>query len=116
VVFGVGDSRVYVQHGGYLAQISVDDRGPSGGLTDCLGGRTDATPPQPKFSPLPSADRVLLCTDGLGDLVELETIEELLNGSGGSSRIVKSLWAAAMNASGADNITVALVEPGQRPP
>jgi PPM family protein phosphatase len=110
LVFGVGDSRVYLQHGGYLAQVSVDDRGPSGGLTSCLGGRTDGTPLRTTIAPLPKADRLLLCSDGLSDLVGLETIEELLDMPGSPPRIVKSLWAAAMNASGSDNITIALLE------
>ena len=58
-----------------------------------------------------AAGRLLLCSDGLSDLVSVETMEGLLNGPGGSVRAVKSLWAAAMNASGRDNITIALVEP-----
>ncbi|WP_328618150.1 serine/threonine-protein phosphatase [Amycolatopsis sp. NBC_00355] len=108
--FGVGDSRVYLETGGYLAQVSVDDRGPLGGLSQCLGGRVDGTGLKTTAGPLAGADRLLLCSDGLSDLVDHDTIEELLGGPGGSARIVKSLWAAAMNASGRDNITIALVE------
>lgn len=108
--FGVGDSRVYLEHGGYLAQVSIDDRGPYGGLTQCLGGRADGTPLQTTVEPLTNADRLLLCSDGLSDLVDLETMEELLNRSDESTRVAKSLWATAMNASGRDNITIALVE------
>jgi serine/threonine protein phosphatase PrpC len=108
--FGAGDSRVYLQNGGYLAQISVDDRGLSGGLTQCLGGRVDGTPLHVTVEPLTNADRLLLCSDGLSDLVDLETMEELLNKPDEPARIAKSLWAAAMNASGRDNITIALVE------
>jgi len=108
--FGVGDSRVYREHGGYLAQISVDDRGPSGGLTQCLGGRRDGSELHATVEPLDGAGRLLLCSDGLSDLVELETMEQLLGQPGGAARSVKALWAAAMNGSGRDNITVALVE------
>jgi serine/threonine protein phosphatase PrpC len=108
--FGVGDSRVYVESGGYLAQVSTDDRGPLGGLSRCLGGRADGTPLRTRAGRLAVADRLLLCSDGLSDLVGHETIEELLGGPGGPARVVKSLWAAAMNASGRDNITVVLVE------
>lgn len=110
LLFGAGDSRVYLEHGGYLAQVSVDDRGPSGGLTQCLGGRTDGTPLRATLEPITTAGRLLLCSDGLSDLVDLETMEELLNKSDEPARIAKSLWAAAMNASGRDNITIALVE------
>lgn len=108
--FTAGDSRVYAEHGGYLAQLSTDDRGPTGGLTQCLGGRTDAAPLRVTVHPLPPADRLLLCTDGLSDLVPLETMEELLNRNEPPARITKSLWAAAMNAGGHDNITVALID------
>ena len=109
--FWVGDSRVYLEHGGYLAQISEDDRGPGGGLTQSLGGRTGNGELRATVAPLTAAGRLLLCSDGLSDLVSVETMEGLLNGPGGSVRAVKSLWAAAMNASGRDNITIALVEP-----
>jgi serine/threonine protein phosphatase PrpC len=108
--FGVGDSRLYAGSGGYLAQISVDDRGAGGGLTNCLGGRADGSPLRVAVEPLTAADRLLLCSDGLSDLTDLETMERLLNESDDPTRAVKSLWAAAMNASGRDNITIALVE------
>ncbi|WP_410597392.1 PP2C family protein-serine/threonine phosphatase [Amycolatopsis sp. lyj-23] len=108
--FGVGDSRVYLESGGYLAQVSTDDRGPLGGLSRCLGGRTDGTALPATAEPLAGADRLLLCSDGVSDLVDHETLEGLLGAPGGPARAVKSLWAAAMNASGRDNITVALVD------
>ena len=108
--FGVGDSRVYCEHGGYLAQISTDDRGPEGGLTQCLGGRGDGSELRATVEPLPQAGRWLLCSDGLSDLVGVEAMEELLNGPGNTCRAVKALWAAAMNATGRDNITIVLVE------
>jgi serine/threonine protein phosphatase PrpC len=109
---GIGDSRVYLVHGGYLAQVSTDHRGPGGGLTRCLGGRADGSALRATTETLTEADTLLLCSDGLSDLVSVETMEELLNGYGEPGRIVKSLWAAAMNGSGRDNITVALVERG----
>jgi serine/threonine protein phosphatase PrpC len=112
--FGVGDSRVYVQYGGYLAQISVDDRGPTGGLTQCLGGRPKGSPLRATVEPLSNYDRILLCSDGLSDLVQTKTIEEILNKPQESTRKAKSLWATAMNASGRDNITVILIEKCER--
>jgi serine/threonine protein phosphatase PrpC len=108
--FGAGDSRVYREHGGYLAQVSVDDSGPTGGLTQCLGGRARGIELRVDVEQMPAAGRLLLCSDGLSDLVELEAMEALLAAPGGSARAVKALWAAAMNESGRDNITIALVE------
>jgi PPM family protein phosphatase len=107
--FGAGDSRVYREHSGYLAQVSVDDRGPSGGLTACLGGRRNGAF-RAVVEPLPGPGRFLLCSDGLSDLVDAEQMERLLSEPGGPCRSVKALWAAAMNASGRDNITIALVD------
>lgn len=113
VRFTVGDSRIYLERGGYLAQLSVDDRSPlSGGLTQCLGGSADGVPLRPRVEQFDEGalGRLLLCSDGLSDLVEPEEMEELLTCPGGPARAVKALWAAAMNASGRDNITIALVE------
>jgi PPM family protein phosphatase len=108
--FGAGDSRIYAHSTGYLAQISTDDRGPCGGLTQCLGGRADGSPLRTTIEPLPTADRLLLCSDGVSDLIPLETMEDLLNTPGPPTRTTKSLWTTAMNASGRDNITVVLVD------
>ncbi|HYS37654.1 MAG TPA: PP2C family serine/threonine-protein phosphatase [Pseudonocardiaceae bacterium] len=109
--FTVGDSRVYAEHGGYLAQLSVDDRGPTGGLTQSLGGRSDGSALWPRLAELPAGSRLLLCSDGLSDLVNADTIEKLLATSDEPARTVRALWVAAMNASGRDNITIVLVEP-----
>lgn len=108
--FGAGDSRVYVQYGDYLAQVSVDDRSPTGGLTKCLGGRSEGAPLNPAVEPMSNYDQILLCSDGLSDLVPTKSIEEILKAPQDSTRKLKSLWAAAMNASGNDNITVILLE------
>jgi serine/threonine protein phosphatase PrpC len=119
VRFGAGDSRVYLASGGYVVQLSVDDRGPSGGLTQCLGGRGGGSELTVRVEPLDDVGfgRLLLCSDGLGDLVEPESMEGLLHGPGGPVREVKAMWAAAMNASGRDNITIALIaiDPGPWP-
>jgi PPM family protein phosphatase len=109
VFFNVGDSRVYVEHGGYLTQVSTDDRGVTGGLTQCLGGRSYGAPLQVTLEELPAADRVLLCSDGLSDLVSREDMEELLAKAETPCHAVTSLWAAAMDASGRDNITIVLL-------
>jgi len=119
VWFTVGDSRIYLERGGYLAQLSVDDRSPlSGGLTQCLGGCADGAPLRPRVEPFDeeAPGQLLLCSDGLSDIVESEDMEELLVHPGGPAWAVKALWAAAMNASGCDNITIALVEVEDQPP
>lgn len=108
--FGVGDSRIYQEQGGFLSLLSTDDRAPGGALTQCLGG--SGQPPAPHVAALdgPLTGRLLVCTDGLSDLVALPDMEEVLAQPGGSVRAVKALWVAAMNASGRDNVSILLVE------
>lgn len=106
---GIGDSRVYVGYGSYLSQVSTDDRGAGGGLTRCLGGRAEREPLMITAVFLPPTDRVLLCSDGLSDLVADEYMEDLLRGSD-TTTAVTALWSAAMDAGGRDNITIAVVE------
>jgi serine/threonine protein phosphatase PrpC len=108
--FGVGDSRVYREQGGFLTMVSTDDRAPGGGLTQCLGGAGDRPTPRVAALDGPLTGRLLVCTDGLSDLVALPDMEEVLARPGGSVRAVKALWVAAMNASGRDNVSIVLVE------
>lgn len=54
-------------------------------------------------------DRYVLCSDGLSDLVESETIGRILNATPGSEAAAEALVEAAMDAGGVDNITVLVV-------
>lgn len=55
-------------------------------------------------------DLLLLCTDGLTDMVDDEQICQVLTGSGNVQRKAEQLVVAANIAGGKDNITVVLVE------
>ena len=46
---------------------------------------------------------------GLSDLVDVTAIEQILRAESEEVRAVKALWVSAMNASGRDNISIALV-------
>lgn len=78
-------------------------------------------PPDPRHQPLAlqPGDVVLLCTDGLHDLISDERILEIVRTLPGD-QAVKALVAAANAAGGPDNISVAMIElPGRkiaRPP
>jgi serine/threonine protein phosphatase PrpC len=119
--FNVGDSRAYLLAGGYLAQLSVDDT-PAGALaepgesppptsvvTQVLGDTQGAITPHVGIQPVGDDDAYLLCSDGLSDLVELEEMERLLRDADEDVTAVSSLWRAAMDAGGRDNITIVLV-------
>jgi PPM family protein phosphatase len=61
-------------------------------------------------SPFLPGDLLLLCSDGLTDLVDSQYITAILSGEGSLEEKGKALIAAANNAGGKDNITVVLVE------
>jgi protein phosphatase len=54
-------------------------------------------------------DWLLLCTDGLTDMLSLDELESILNAPGDMPLKAKALVDAANRAGGVDNITVVLV-------
>ena len=122
----VGDSRAYRLRGGRLAQITHDH--------SLLQEQIDSgliTPEQAAFSAnknlvtravgvedtvllethlhdvLPG-DTYLLCSDGLSDMLDDESIAQLLMGSEALTEIATALVDAANDAGGKDNISVVL--------
>jgi protein phosphatase len=55
-------------------------------------------------------DIYLLCSDGLNDMLEDDTIRDLLNQGGSLDARSRRLVDAALTAGGVDNVTVTLVE------
>jgi PPM family protein phosphatase len=117
IVFNVGDSRVYTHGADGLRQVSVDDSPPLAPgqrstviVTQTLGGQPDLAPVDPHVRglPLDQGVRFLICTDGLSDVVDGETLESLLR-EHGDGRAAYELWKAAIAGGGPDNITLALV-------
>ena len=124
----VGDSRCYLLRDGVLEQRSFDhtpvqlavdagkldpamaDTHPerhilaqalgldSGIDVDTRGGTT-----------LQSGDRVLLCSDGLTEMVPDARIAELLGADEEAGRIAERLCAAAVDAGGVDNVTAVVL-------
>lgn len=115
-VFNVGDSRVYALTRDGLQQLSVDDTlprrisGRSHALTQSLGGTTLPLPLDPHVvSFVPAAgDRLLVCTDGLTDM--LEDGEVLGRLRAGTANPAADLADAAVKAGGRDNVTVVVTE------
>ena len=116
-IFNVGDSRAYVGVSGQLRQVSVDHtpRPSLGGirshaLTQSLGGTLTPLPLVAhvvSFDPR-SIETVLLCSDGLTDMVDDDEIEALLRRR--PEDPAQALLEAALDAGGADNVTVVVVE------
>lgn len=113
--FNIGDSRAYRVVEGYLGQISVDDRPPvitaatRGVVTQHLGGpRVLALDPHLHQVRLVPGDRVLLCSDGLTDLVDDDAIAAHLRAP--AVEAATALVDAALQAGGDDNVTVVVLD------
>jgi protein phosphatase len=125
LVVHVGDSRAYLFRDDCLhrltkdhtyAQMLVDsgklepcDVASSGirhMLTNALGGSTGHVDVDVDFLRLEHGDRVLLCSDGLCDLVDDETISRTLAGFASSKDACAKLVGLALERGGRDNVTV----------
>lgn len=109
-VFNVGDSRVYILRGERLELLSVDDTlprrasGRSHVLTQSLGGTSAPRPLDPHVASIEpvAGDRLLICTDGLTDMVDEQAVRARLRAGNPAA----ALADAAVQAGGRDNITV----------
>jgi len=114
VIANVGDVRVYRLADGYLGQLTVDDRpasapgaAPTGAVTRWLGGvRRTVVRVHRHEHVLESGDRLILCTDGLHDVLSLKTMQDC--GHRDANRMAEGLVAAAGDEG--DNVTVVILD------
>jgi serine/threonine protein phosphatase PrpC len=120
LVFNVGDSRVYAVDRDGLTQLTVDDNPPlapgethTSVLTQTVGGHPMERAIEPHLATHDRTDRgrFLICTDGLSDVVDADTISSVLESHHGQQATYE-LWRAAVEGGGPDNITVLLAEFG----
>jgi protein phosphatase len=131
----VGDSRAYLVRGGEMNPITEDhslvaELVRSGDLTRdqaaehpqknlitrALGADEDVAV-DTTLLPIGVGDRVLLCSDGLSDMVPEARISELvLDSPEDPERTARDLLAAALDAGGNDNITVIVVDVKEQAP
>jgi PPM family protein phosphatase len=120
LVFNVGDSRAYMFRRGGLIQLTRDDtlnvrrgtlRNRSHALTQSLGGSTKPQSLRPHLRRIPFEDHdtLLLCSDGVTDMIEEDEIAAILIRH--PENPAEQLVAAALDAGGEDNITVVVVGP-----
>ena len=124
-VVHVGDSRCYLLRNGQLDQITVDHtmsemmaetgqmsrdearHAPMGHvLWNVLGGRSNELSVDVYKLTLECDDILLLCTDGLYDMVPHEMLQELLNSNASAEAACRKLVNLANENGGKDNITV----------
>jgi PPM family protein phosphatase len=134
LIVHVGDSRAYLLRSGHLqrltrdhtyAQMMVDagvclpdDVSVSGVrhiLTNVLGGAIAEVDVDVDLLPLETGDRLLLCSDGLTDCVDDETIGTTLQRALSSRAACERLVQLALDSGGHDNVTV-LVASFEFPP
>ncbi len=120
LVFNVGDSRAYMLRRGALTQLSHDDtlnvrrgtlRSKSHALTQSLGGSTKPQGLRPHLRriALEDHDTLVLCSDGITDMIEEDEIAAILIRH--PENPTEPLVAAALDAGGEDNVTVVVIGP-----
>ncbi len=126
LVAHVGDSRVYCLHGSTLSRLTRDHSQVEMLLSaGMITAAEAATHPQrhvitrylgmdsevtcdPSFTepfPIARGDRLMLCSDGVTDLLEDAEIADLLRQGKDAPACADALYSAAMNRGGHDNIT-----------
>ncbi len=124
IVVHIGDSRAYLYRDAELRPITRDQtlgqemadiglpeddaRRFRNILTNSLSGDLDAPKAQVYHVELRAHDRLLLCTDGLSDMLSDPAISQVLNGVIDPQASCDQLVQHALNNGGADNITVVL--------
>jgi serine/threonine protein phosphatase PrpC len=122
LVVHIGDSRAYLLHSGELRQITHDetmaqafiDTGLDPDsvkrfrhiLLNSLGGERDKVTAQIHHVHLAAGDRLVLCTDGLTNMVADEEIAKILQQISAPQAACDQLIALALDNGGRDNITV----------
>lgn len=123
----IGDSRVYLHRQGQLHQLTPDHTWPQAladagaidpesvathpmrhVLTHVIGTSGEKAQAWLGMLRLEDHDQILLCTDGLTDMVSDEAIAGALAREGTSAEICNLLIGLALEAGGRDNVTVAL--------
>jgi PPM family protein phosphatase len=110
--FNIGDSRLYRLRDNRLMQLSVDDvpeGSPAGVITQALGGPLAFARlvPHHGTETMVVPSRWLLCSDGLTQMVSDDDIERAMEA--GDEDAARMLFAKAMEAGGADNISIVVV-------
>ncbi len=110
-----GDSRTYRFREGMLRQLTADDteRGVTGDpsasklLLNCLGGGTEGRLAVEDIGgKIMEGDAILICSDGLADMVSDEDIESSLAAGAGSEDLLRM----ACEEGGADNISIIIAK------
>jgi PPM family protein phosphatase len=125
----VGDSRAYLLRGGSLRPVTEDHslvaelvrsgdltrdqaaEHPQKNLITRALGADEEVDVDTAVVPVEAGDRFLLCSDGLSDMIPETRVGEILaEAPGDPEKPARSLVSAALDAGGADNVTVIVVD------
>ncbi|HEX6936923.1 MAG TPA: protein phosphatase 2C domain-containing protein [Actinomycetes bacterium] len=106
-ILHVGDSRAYLLHPDGPVEALTRDHGMHGYLTQALGLDRDVEPDVTEVE-TPDGSRLLLCTDGLTNMVDDDALADLL-GRGDAQQACDALVETALANGGIDNVTVVVV-------
>jgi len=131
----VGDSRAYLLRGGELKPVTEDhslvaelvrsgdltrdqaSEHPQKNLITRALGVEEEVDVDTVVLPVEPGDRLLLCSDGLSDMVpEPRMLTILTSNPENPERAVRALLSAALEAGGADNVTVVVVDVREEDP
>ena len=110
-MLNAGDSRVYLWRGGSLRQLSIDHREDHPDRTHVLTramGLIEELSPATLEMPVCAGDVLLLCTDGVSDVLDDAAFAKLLERGAGASTIASEARRLATDAT-RDDITVVTV-------
>ena len=127
IIGHVGDSRAYLLRDDNLKQLTTDhtlaqaliDAGVANRddpasrsmrhvLTAAVGSLGEQVDPQVQRFKLVPGDKLLLCTDGLTEMVEDATISQVLRETKSAQTACEDLLDLSLSAGGTDNVTVVL--------
>ena len=127
IIGHVGDSRAYLLHEDKLTQLTTDhtlaqalidagvarpddpaSRSMRHVLTAAVGSLGDQIDPQVQRFKLSGSDKLLLCTDGLTEMVDDETIAQVLSEAKSAQDACQDLVDLSLAGGGTDNVTVVI--------
>lgn len=126
-ILHIGDTRAYLFRQSSLKRLTHDQTAAQGladagaisqedvsthwlrhSLTSCLGGESGQIQMEIRHMRLMEGDRLLLCSDGLTDMVSEPEITEVMRATVASDEACQSLLNLALQKGGKDNVTVVL--------